>query len=155
MAEYFAERGWVVAAMDHVGDTLGDNVTPDDIFSVRPQDISATIDHMLNLPADDPSAALISNQIVVAGHSFGGYTTLAIAGAEYDISYFEEKCPEHPDKDWYTNFALPNNGLANGFADPRVLAAIVMAPGNQSMFNDGTKAVKIPDSFGDRGPRQK
>ena len=144
MAEYFAERGWVVAAMDHVGDTLGDNVTPDDIFSVRPQDISATIDHMLNLPADDPLAGLISNQIVVAGHSFGGYTTLAIAGAEYDINYFEEKCPEHPDKDWCTNFALPNNGFANGFADPRVLAAIVMAPGNQSMFNDGTKAIKIP-----------
>ena len=74
MAEYFAERGFVVAAMDHVGDTLGDNVTPDDIFSVRPQDISATIDYMLNRPPTDPLNGRISDDIVLAGHSFGGYT---------------------------------------------------------------------------------
>ena len=133
LAEYFAARGWVVAAMDHVGDRLEDQETPEDIFSIRPQDISATIDYLLTRPDEDALGHLAGEHIVVAGHSFGGFTTFAVAGAQYDIAFLDEACPRSPDRDWCKNYNLPNNGLSEGFKDERIDLAISMAPGNQNL----------------------
>ncbi|MEE2787036.1 MAG: hypothetical protein VX589_06825 [Myxococcota bacterium] len=144
LAEYFAARGWVVAAMDHVGDRLEDQETPNDIFSVRPQDITATIDYLLELTDDDPLGQLTGETVVVAGHSFGGYTTFAVAGAQYDTNYLDEACSANPDRDWCINYALANNGLADGFKDDRIDLIISMAPGNQNLFHDGMRAIEIP-----------
>jgi predicted dienelactone hydrolase len=68
----------------------------------RPADISFVIDH---LAADEPLHADTS-RIAVAGHSFGAYTALAIAGMVVHL-------PDDP---------------AHSFRDPRVKAAIAMSP---------------------------
>jgi predicted dienelactone hydrolase len=89
----------------------------------RPRDVSFAIDQMLELNAHDKnpfSHRLDANRIAVAGHSFGAFTTLAIAGE-----------------------AVGGKSLA----DPRVKAAIAMsAPVHIPQRQDGSEfsTVNIP-----------
>ena len=87
LAEFFAAQGWLVAAVDHVGDRFTDFETPDDIYTLRPQDISALLDFIYDLPADHPISGKVGETVVMSGHSFGGYTTLALAGRKLHIGY--------------------------------------------------------------------
>ncbi|MCA9540116.1 MAG: hypothetical protein KC620_14560, partial [Myxococcales bacterium] len=79
-----------------------------------------------------------------AGHSFGGYTTLAVGGGAYAVDAWQADCPD---------YALPRicDALPEaaaryraGFADPRVKALIAMAPGDYLLFLDGLGAIETP-----------
>ena len=77
LMRHFASHGWVVAAPDHAGNTLIDNIEPRPpwMYAVRPSDISATLDHLENLPEGDPlKDKMGTERVVMSGHSFGGYT---------------------------------------------------------------------------------
>ncbi len=88
LTELLASHGFVVAAMDHAGNTaidlVFDTLAPFDQVRVdRPLDVSFTIDSLLAASAE-PGGHLFgridASRIGVAGHSFGGYTALAAAG---------------------------------------------------------------------------
>lgn len=143
LAEHFARRGFVVLAVDHIGDTLTDAVDSPEIYRQRPQDISAVIDHGLDPGPDHPLAGLVGSPIVVAGHSFGGYTALAIGGADYATAAFDAECPDS-DSPFCAGYTALPEAYAAGFADPRVDLIMPLAPGNHSLFRGGLGAVDVP-----------
>ncbi|NNF16614.1 MAG: alpha/beta fold hydrolase [Gammaproteobacteria bacterium] len=87
LTEALASHGYIVVAPDHAGNTAFDlafnTLEPFEVSAVnRPQDISFTIDRMLernNLAGDEFLGRIDPARIAVLGHSFGGYTTLAMA----------------------------------------------------------------------------
>ena len=99
LTEYLASHGYIVVAPEHTGNRLVDNyalgltglgcgtllIRPcrdDDVKSAvdRPQDIRFVLDQVLAGNASVAPAVIDASRIGMYGHSFGGYTTLAVAG---------------------------------------------------------------------------
>lgn len=87
LTEHLASHGFIVVAPDHVGNTAIDSFADtsedrDQVALDRPVDLSETINAALagepgfedTAPQTDPES------IGVIGHSFGGFTALAVAG---------------------------------------------------------------------------
>ncbi|HZI25146.1 MAG TPA: alpha/beta fold hydrolase [Chryseolinea sp.] len=77
-----AANGFIVAAVDHFGNTF-DNPIPIEFakFWERPQDIRFILDRLLE---SDVASSVNINSIGMAGFSLGGYTSIAVAGAQMD-----------------------------------------------------------------------
>src|SRR5262249_28672453 len=78
VAETLADAGFVVAAINHPGDTASDMSRSDDlsVFTQRPEDIKRLIDFMIG---PSPAAANIDpGRIGCFGFSRGGYTGLVL-----------------------------------------------------------------------------
>jgi predicted dienelactone hydrolase len=88
LCEGLAARGYVVIAPDHPGDTLADwllGAAVDDATNEgqRVDDVRFVIDAAFGeRPGLDLIPELDANRVAVAGHSYGGFTALALAGAE-------------------------------------------------------------------------
>jgi predicted dienelactone hydrolase len=88
LCEGLAARGFVVAALDHPGDTLLDWMTgtavDDPTNEVqRVADVQFVIDTLLGDPEClPPLAGVDATQVAVVGHSYGGFTALAVAAVE-------------------------------------------------------------------------
>jgi predicted dienelactone hydrolase len=83
--EAIASHGYVVAAPDHTGNTAADRLLGAEAeFDVtalnRPNDVVATIDAMLDPSNVGLAGSIDSESIAVTGHSFGGFTSLAVTG---------------------------------------------------------------------------
>jgi len=122
--EAIASYGYVVVAPDHTGNTAVDRLANAETeFEVtafnRPNDVKAVIDAMLD-PARPETADFVASvdpeRIAVTGHSFGGFTTYAMASG-------------------YTN------SVGTFTADPRVDAIIPLAPAT----GDGTRLLSDAD----------
>ncbi len=95
--EHLASWGWVVFAPNHVGNTALDGVQMS--FSPflattlhRVTDIRALLD-TLEAGFESPVSGIADlNNVVLFGHSFGGYTTLALGGADLDTDLLVETC---------------------------------------------------------------
>ncbi|MEZ4266594.1 MAG: hypothetical protein R3F39_09470 [Myxococcota bacterium] len=143
MSERAASHGWLVVAPGHTGNTIFDtdkSLAPA-MFMLRPMDVSATLDAMLALPSTDPLAGRLSAQIALAGHSFGGYTTLAIGGATLSTEPADTFCATDTSGacDLWTE---PRRQLTKaGFHDDRFKALIGMAPSTTGgVLTDGATA---------------
>lgn len=140
LMERFASHGWLVVAMDHTGNTIFDNDDPiAGFFELRPQDVSNVLDYVLDLPAEHFLAGVPdADRIFMSGHSFGGYTTLAMSGATYDLDLIAGACEQFGLCEFTPLFEV-------GFADPRIKAAAPMTPaGFQIWGAAGLAEVQIP-----------
>lgn len=147
--ERFASHGWIVVAPYHTNNTLRDNPSAINLRSSldRPQDISAILDHLENLPADHPLANLIDmDKIALSGHSFGAFTTLSVAGAGFAVDEILSECDQGSiDPEYCELFDEEAVGLfREGFEDDRVKVAIPMAPGIGTVFREGVADIDIP-----------
>jgi predicted dienelactone hydrolase len=105
LAAHLASHGYIVASPDHHGNTFLDIGAGDiDVASVvnRPLDMRFLLDELLArnaTPGDFLAGAVDASRIGMSGHSFGGYTTLALAaGANFDarIGAFMPLAPASP-----------------------------------------------------------
>lgn len=92
LAEHLASQGFVVVAPTH-----RESLDPGALWRStieRPRDINKTLVHIGNAKrSGDLLAELIDTErVAVVGHSYGGYTALAMAGARLDWPAFQASC---------------------------------------------------------------
>lgn len=96
LATRLAAKGYIVAAIDHPGTTSFDH-TPKLAAQwwQRPQDISRLIDWLTQ--ASYLKDSIKQNDITAIGHSLGGWTVMALAGAEFDRQQLLQICKNNFD----------------------------------------------------------
>lgn len=149
LMNHLARHGFVVAAPDHTDNTFLDGSDRSTaIYYQRPLDISAVLDHMFDLQADDPLSGRVEQGPVLAiGHSFGGYTAFALVGARYDLDTLAPACESGSDTSAFcSTWSDEAEALfSGGFRDERVVAALAMAPGDHDLFGaSGVAEVGAP-----------
>lgn len=88
LADILVSHGFVVAAVDHYGNTYDNKIAIDFVTPwERPQDISYALTQLLKDKTIGP--AIDANRIGAAGFSIGGYTVIALAGGKLDLSALE------------------------------------------------------------------
>jgi predicted dienelactone hydrolase len=154
LMNHLASHGYVVVAPNHPNNTTLDH--KQDLFGEtaleRPVDISFNLDWALSENQNSNSmlyGMIDENYIGVAGHSFGGYTTVVIAGAIPTLSNAVEYCDQNPDQtfcDAVVQIEEMNLGQDTlEFKDDRIKAGFAMAPGGYAMFQDeGVANINIP-----------
>jgi predicted dienelactone hydrolase len=165
---YLASRGYIVAGVNHHGDTGAEPGGPvPQGFGTpweRAKDLSVLIDKMLGDSLFGPR--IDANRIAAAGHSAGGATVIELAGGIFSPSQIHEWCKSNGGAD--TNCHLPPMIQKNidtlielaktdpivrdsmrrsqlPYNDPRVKAVFAMAPAIGIGHTDASlKAIHIP-----------
>lgn len=131
LATALADAGYVVAAIEHAGDSHADQsgFGTERVLLGRAWHVSSLLDTLLQ---DPQLAALIDPQRVgVAGFSAGGHTSLMLLGAVPDLRNRERYCqlqPQDPELCLQPAANAPALSQRRALADPRIRAAFVMAP---------------------------
>lgn len=89
-----AKAGFVVAALTHTGDNSKDQSRATDMAN-RPRQLHVLIDYMLTGWNDH--ARLDAGRVGAFGFSSGGFTVLAAAGGEPDLTRIPLHCQAHPE----------------------------------------------------------
>ena len=82
------------------------------------------------------------DEALAGGHSFGGYTLYALAGASYDPAVYACDEPRHGFCDTMTDETRAL--FAAGFRDERIRAIVPMASGDADLFGEGLADVEVP-----------
>jgi predicted dienelactone hydrolase len=148
LAMALASHGYVAAAPTHPRGQDND-ISGVGVWVGRPKQVSRVIDMVL---ADAELGSHIQRErIGVVGHSNGGYTALAVAGAKPSPAASVAHCRQHPEDSRFCSFggaAAPEATRTVGdlpdVRDPRVRAIVLMAP-NTAPFTDKALAqVAVP-----------
>lgn len=161
VAEQLASFGYAVASIEHRGTNLAQRmaspnrelsgwINPTEFLS-RPLDVTYILDELENLVEKDPqwAAKLNLEQIGVFGYSFGGYSALAVAGAQINQPRLSRECNQ---EDLNTVFSfyfqcqaqhLPPISLK--VKDPRIKAVFAVYPLTNPIFGpEGIGKIDIP-----------
>ena len=163
LAQALARSGYLVASVEHVGDTWQDQsmrATPGRYFAERPRQASRVIDTLL---ADPQWRARIANGadglplIGALGHSAGGYTVLALAGGKPVLSRLRAHCELEAALDPVLcklstsvgGAAVQAIATADGLeepvqADARVRAVMALAPLGVAFSASSLAAINVP-----------
>jgi predicted dienelactone hydrolase len=162
LVEHYASQGYVVLAPEHNEGFDGSLTGFWKELIDRPVDIRRTIDYAeLLTKSGAPLAGMIDlDNIAVVGHSYGGYSALAAAGARFDFAAYKTRCAALSADDPLNFFCAPilneadmakragldttPSGLWPSFRDPRVKAAISMAGDAYQFDQRGLAEVKVP-----------
>jgi predicted dienelactone hydrolase len=160
LAEALARRGWMVAALRHPRDNWQDAsliAGPSGrYFETRPRQASRVLDALLADPAIGPRIATDARgpRIAALGHSAGGYTVLALAGARPDPARIAEHCRTRRAEDpifCSTGRNAPDTSAnqsptvaAPDLADRRVRAAVALAPVGVVLDEDSLARIRVP-----------
>lgn len=140
LAEALARNGYLVAALRHPGDNWQDRSlfqrSPGAFFSERPRQASRVIDALLADPdwKDRIATDARGPRIGALGHSAGGYTVVALAGGQVDLSRIADHCRANRGDDPIlcgmvrTDQAPSADPLLAPATDARVRAVVAMAP---------------------------
>jgi predicted dienelactone hydrolase len=140
--EVLADAGFVVAAINHAGDTSSDLSRTDDlsIYVQRPNDIKRLIDFMLGAPAF--ASSVDRERIGLFGFSRGGYTALAVIGANPDWANVTDRCKEF--KTHVCDQVRAREFPGSVTHDPRIKAAVIADPLSVFFTADSFGDVRIP-----------
>lgn len=150
LAEHLAARGYVVAAVAHWLNTRTNNVPEATLRAwERPQDASFVVTALLQDATWQPR--LDPGRIGAAGHSSGGYTALALAGARYDPLRMRDYCRgplAGADCRLVQGIDMTQvdfRGVDADYRDPRVRAVVALAPAlGPGMTPASLRAIPIP-----------
>ena len=162
-AQQLASYGYLVALPQHPGSDsqhLQDMLEgyTGEIYSVnefidRPLDVSYLLDELQRRNQTEFGGRLDLDRVGVLGHSFGGYTALALAGATLDFENLQRVCDRLL---WEPNLSLLLQCRAlelprktYNFRDERVKAVFAINPVDSAIFGaEGLGQVTIPVFLG-------
>ncbi len=155
--EHLASYGFVVIAIDHPGSTYASlrgasSASDFDIsamltnYGYRPLDVLRALNHAYWLSAPEgPLEGLIdTSRTAVTGHSFGGYTALAAAGARLDFGAYNDWCTD-PEALVFDPSASPVLTAAPATAGLGGTSCFLRLMGGQIAMTRGLEA--IPDGL--------
>ena len=166
LAEHLASNGYLVAAVNHHGNTAAEDQYAPQGFMLwweRARDLSVVIDKVIADPRF--GQRVDSNRIVAGGFSLGGYSVLALAGARTNFAGWRDYCERTPDDTGCTpppeaEFTLDDlnrlavedertqNSLASSghsYRDARVKAVYAIAPVLRAAFDTNSlENISIP-----------
>lgn len=161
LAQHLASHGFVVAVPEHIGSNAAqqqaliegeaNEVAQPSEFIDRPLDVSFLLDELTRLSQNNPSLQGRFNlqQVGVIGQSFGGYTALALAGAEIDFELLQQECVNSQDN-WNVSLllqcrALELSGSYANLRDERVKSVIAISPFSSRVFGTASlNKIQIP-----------
>lgn len=165
LAQALARHGYLVASVEHVGDTWQDQsmrATPGRYFAERPRQVSRVIDTVLADPQWSSRLAPGADGrplIGAIGHSAGGYTVLALAGGKPVLSRLRAHCEAEAAQDpvlcklsrgiGIGSASAQAGGTADGQeepvqADARVRAVMALAPMGVAFSPSLLAAITVP-----------
>lgn len=142
LARTLAANGCVVCLPQHPLDNTLDNTlqyTHENLL-MRPRHLSLAIDAIAIDPRLRPHVD--PEHVTVIGHSVGGYTALAVAGAEPHTASLVEFChrAENAEQPYWTAIVRRNqmpSSLVEVDTDPRVKALVLLAPDMSLFMHEG------------------
>ncbi len=163
---YLASRGYIVAAVNHHGNTAAEKQPAAQGFMLyweRARDLSVVLDKLLADPLFGPR--IDQDRIGAAGFSLGGYTVISIAGGQFSPGTFASFCrspqrdftcepqPEFPEApklfaelkktDARVRKSLRHAG--DSYRDPRIKRVFAIAPALGGGFTKADLSrIKIP-----------
>lgn len=114
LAKKLVEQGYIVAAVDHFGNTWK-NPSPNYPWEQRPEDISSVVDYLMQNPSLQPY--IDPERMGFVGFSMGGLTGIWLSGGEIE---------------------------GKSFKDPRFKAYFLMAPRGAEFDAESLKRVTAP-----------
>jgi len=170
LAEHLASYGFAVAVPEHPGSGAqqvtallngqASEVAEPSEFVERPLDVTFLLDELGRRGATPRTSSsqidstyyrrLNLQQVGVIGHSFGGYTALALAGARLNFEQLEESCGTNLDRTLNVSLLLQCRALTlpkrkYNLSDSRVKAVVAIDPLTSSVFGQpGLSLVKVP-----------
>ncbi len=154
LAEHLAGQGYLVAAVEHVGNRYGDD-SPEGFIAVwrRPPDVSRLLDALLVDPR--LGARVDAGRIGAAGFSAGGYTVLALAGGIYHPDLMRKYGNLHPNEKTDPRVKQVDfsrladlDAASRSYRDERIRAVFAMAPAVVPGFDAESLAqIRIPLSI--------
>jgi predicted dienelactone hydrolase len=143
-AEALANAGFVVAAVNHPGDSGSDSSQRDSlsVLASRPADMSRLLDFMLSSWKD--RAAIDPAKVGFFGFSAGAYTGLVLAGGNPDFRRIAPLCTESNKSRGCEQFR--NNDIPSNLPhEPRIRSAVLADTAvNFAFTKEGLAGVKIP-----------
>ena len=139
-----AKAGFVVAALEHTGDNYRDQSRATDVAN-RPRELHRLIDYMLSEWTDH--TVLDASSVGAFGFSSGGFTVLAAAGGDPNLSLIAPHCAAHPayyDCTLVAAHGSPTPGAQTFVHDRRIRALVVAAPALGFTFAHGLSSVTQP-----------
>ncbi len=162
LGNHLATYGFLVAAPQHPGSDFAhvesmlqgfsSEIFNLEEFTDRPADISYVIDYLEQQNQSQFQGRLDLENVGVVGHSFGGYTVLALAGAKIDFDNLEGVCATQ--KEPNISLLLQCRALElprkeYDFRDDRVKGVIAFNPVNSIIFGQrGLSQISIPVFIG-------
>lgn len=163
LVEHYASHGFIVLAPEHSEQF---DLALSDMWKAlvdRPNDVKQTLDYAERLTAPGGAMAGLIDManVAVVGHSYGGYTALAMAGAQIDFTAYRDLCAALSADDPRAFLCQPivpmeaemaaragldpmPAGLWESFGDPRVKAIIPMAGDAYHFGEAGLSKITIP-----------
>ncbi|MEN9228415.1 MAG: alpha/beta hydrolase [Gloeomargarita sp. SZTDM-1c_bins_89] len=152
LAEHLASHGFAVVLPEHPGSDArrlqqvlageaDEYILPQELVD-RPLDIRLVLD------------ALKRDRALVVGHSYGGYTALAVGGARLNLAHLSQVCAQ-VEQGVALNLSLllqcPGRQLTHPpvqFRDERVVAVVALNPVGSALFGPtGLAQVRVPTLF--------
>ncbi|WP_419901989.1 alpha/beta hydrolase family protein [Kiloniella sp.] len=152
LAQTLTRSGYIVVAPNHTGNNYEDESYPPQKWMIdRPRHIKLVIDFMLNNWKNASKVA--PSKIGMFGFSAGAYTALVSSGAVPNIKRLISHCDKNPTElvcklginDEFKASGLENLPRSAWNYDPRITAAVVVAPGLGFAFDKkGLENVTAP-----------
>jgi predicted dienelactone hydrolase len=167
LAYHLASHGLTVVALEHPASNVAwltgnplypnptqpkNNILPASEFIDRPKDVSFVLDRLsrLNQFSSTLQGKFNTEQVTVMGHSLGGYTALALAGAKLSLGHLRQFCND-PQPVVFSPADLLQCNAADlidpqeSLRDRRVVQTILLNPVMGRLFDAQSLAqVKLP-----------